>query len=54
MSGTNSDQHVNMVGGAVDDQRSSVHPADDAAEIAKQIGAKVGLDQTTAAVCGED
>jgi hypothetical protein len=24
-----------------------VHPADDAAEIAKQIGAKVGLDQTT-------
>jgi hypothetical protein len=35
--GTNADQHVNMIGGAVDDERSAMHFADNTAELGEQI-----------------
>ena len=54
MSGPHAHQHVDVVSSAVDDQRRSVHFADDAAEISEEIGAKVGLDQRASALRGED
>jgi hypothetical protein len=47
-------QHVNVIGGAVDDQGGSAHFADDASEIGKQIWAELRLDQRTPALCAEN
>src|ERR1700733_3748504 len=54
MSGTNSNQHVDVVDGAVNDQRCSVHFADDASEIGKQVGSKIEFDQRASTLRRED
>src|ERR1700758_1099070 len=54
MSGTDAHQHVNVVRSAIDDQRRTVHFANDTAEISEKIAAKVGLDQRAPALRGED
>ena len=54
MSGANSKQHVHVVRGAVNDQRRSVHFADDAANISEQVRAEVRFDQRSSAVCREN
>jgi len=41
---SSSDEQMNMVGGAVNNQRRSLHFTDDASEVSKQIIAKIRLD----------
>src|SRR5450755_1645429 len=50
----NPDQHVDVIGDAVDDQGGSVHFTNDAAEVSEQVGAEIGLDQRAPTLCGED
>ena len=50
----NAREHVHMIGRAVDHQRSSIHLADDAAEIGEQFWLKFGLDQRSALVPAEN
>jgi len=38
-------QHMNVIGGAVSDQRRSLHLADDASQVGKQMVAERWLDQ---------
>jgi hypothetical protein len=47
-------QHVNVIGGAVDDKCGSAHFADDASEVGKQIVAELWLDERTPALCAEN
>jgi hypothetical protein len=52
--GTNANQHVNVIGCAVDDERRGLHFANDAAEVGEKIGADFGSDQRRAAFGAED
>ena len=52
MSGPNAYEHMNVIGRTVDDQRRTVHFANDTAEISEKIAAKVGLDQRAPALRG--
>jgi hypothetical protein len=43
----NPQQHVNMIGGPVDNQRSPIHLADNSTKISKQIIPKLHLNERT-------
>jgi hypothetical protein len=48
------DQHVNVIGGAVDDEGGSAHFAEDAAEVGMEIGTKIRGDEGKSLFGGED
>jgi len=51
---SNADEQMNMIGGAVNDQRRSLHFADDASEVSKQIFTKLWLNHGTPPLGAED
>ena len=54
MNRPDADQHVDVIVRPVDDQRGSVHLANNSAEIGEQIIAESGLDQGTSPLGRED
>src|SRR5208283_1492911 len=51
---TNANEHVHMVGGAIDDERGATNFANDAAEVGEQIGANFRSDERLAILGAED
>jgi hypothetical protein len=54
VNGPNANQHVNMVGDAVDDQRRGTHFADNAAEVGEQVGLYFRCDKKCTLFRGEN
>src|ERR1035437_8605708 len=51
---TNTDQHVHVIGRAVNDERGAVHLANNTSEVGKEIGTDFGSDYRPATFSAED